>query len=271
MTTETGITPYTKPFQLLAEDSDLRALMDENMGEGATFGMRDIPRWTFPGSGNKQWVWNGPNGKEFRDSIEGVVLGQRTKRAFYATKYDGGGAPPDCSSDEGSTGRPRLFEDGTPDNLRIAANGDEIGFGGECAACPLNQWESGRLFDPTYHGSGKACAEYRDLLVMEPDGVVPVIIQLPSTALRDWSDFGMNLVRARTGLSRAVLHFTIDLPKGATFGSLKVEIVGALTKETSASLKSFMPDLKRPSIPELAPPPAIEAGEREIDFDAAPF
>lgn len=242
------IQPYKQAFALLDPDSDLRALMDENMGEGATFGMRDVPRWTFPGSGNKQWVWNGPNGKEFRDGIEGVVLGQRTKRTFYATKYDGGGSPPDCSSDDGAMGRPRLFDDGTPDNLKIAANGSEVEFGGACKTCPLDQWETGRLFDPSYHGNGKACGEYRDLLVMEPDGVVPIIIQLPSTALRDWSDFGMTLVRARMGLSRAVLHFTIDLPKGATYGTLAVGIVGSLTKEDAASLKTFMPDLRRPAL-----------------------
>ena len=266
MTTETGIAPYVKPFALLAEDSDLRALMDENLGEGATFGLNDIPRWTFPGSGSKQWQWNSPSGKVFRDTIEGVVLGQRTRRMFYESKFDGGGSRPNCSSDDGVVGRTLTFDDGTPDNVKITPSAVEVAFGGDCASCPLNQWESGRLFDPSYHGNGKACAEYRDLLIMEPDGVMPIILQLPSTSLRDWQDVGKSLLYSRLGLSRAALRFSIDLPKGAAYGSLGVEIVGTINADTAASLKSFMPDLKRPPALELPPPADTTEDDGAIPF-----
>ena len=86
---------------------------------------------------NGEALWKIPTleGSTTASSIEGVVVLTRDTRAYYPRK-EMKNQPPDCSSNDGITGVPRA---GTNDDRQKAG---QAPIGGECAKCPMAQWDS---------------------------------------------------------------------------------------------------------------------------------
>ena len=92
----------------------------------------DLPRIKMA-SGTALWLIPTLEGDTTAAAVEGVVVSARDARVYYASK-DAGNVPPDCSSLDNKTGV------GKP--------------GGECAVCPLAQWDSA-----PEGGAGQACKQ----------------------------------------------------------------------------------------------------------------
>lgn len=276
MTTETKqLEPYAGSFAILGpEAEEFLDILEENTGS-RQINMNSIPIWRFPGSGGEEWVFEDETGARQRTpALRGVVLAQRSERVFFKDKYSGGGAPPDCRSNDGETGRPLTEEDGTVLNLLYAPDGREVRFGGACASCPLSAWESRRLIDHTYTGSGQACAEYRFGIIQRPDQPTPEGFRLPPSALRAWQAFGDQVSRARTRLSTLVVDLRLYLPRGKDTAELVVEPVAYIDREVAGRLREIAPDIKRPQLaapaePEYVSPPLGMEGD--INPDDLPF
>lgn len=278
MTTETKqLEPYTGDFAILGpEAAEYLDILEENTGS-RQINMGSIPIWRFPGSGGEEWVFEDSTGARQRTStLRGVVLAQRPERVFFKDKYSGGGAPPDCRSNDGITGQPITDDDGAVMNLIYTPEGREVRWGGACAACPLSQWESRQLIDPAYTGNGQACAEYRFGIIQRPDQPTPEGFRLPPSALRSWQAFGEQVSRARTRLSTLVVDLRLVLPRGKDTAELVVEPVAYITKETAGQLREIAPDIKRPQLaertetqPEYVAPPL--GAEGDINPDDLPF
>lgn len=246
MTTE--IAPFKGEFAILGDGAqEYLDILEENTGS-REIDLRSIPTYTFPGSGDDRWRWVDNGGETHRlDTIIGTVLGQRIARTLYRTKYTDGGIPPDCQSEDGTTGNP-LVEEGTGLvlNTLTAPDGQDVVFGGACAACPLNQWESAYLVGR--EGNGKACREQRVLVVQQPNDPTPIRVRIPPTALMPWRAFGDTLAQSRLRLSESVIELGLEVPKGKSLAELRPTLLASLPKETSVALKALVPNAKRPQL-----------------------
>lgn len=154
-----------KDYAILKLGEDRRRELAEEYLELGTMGERDLPSAQFPGSGSVQFTIPSPAGDEYVDEIEGVIIGTVERRRWYDGPYKpGSNDPPKCCSNDMVTGI------GHP--------------GGDCHACPLAKWGSK---DPA-NGDGKgaqACGHRRILVLIQPDKLLPFIVDLPPTALKN--------------------------------------------------------------------------------------
>lgn len=273
MTTDVVKASDAPKFAVLAPE--FQEVVQENYGEeGMQFDLTKLPKYVYPGAGGDRWIVKTAGmPEERREAFTGVVLSFRTQRSMYLGGYvAGSNDPPDCSSQEGAVGYPQKDEAGTVLNELPLADGAFLTFGGACAKCPLNQWESRRLVDPRYSGNGKACREGRVLLGLEPERTRPVLINLPSTALNAWDGLRGQLTDRSLGLSRAILEFSLHPKNSETTPDLLIQIVGEVPYEDSLLLKTSMPDIKRPSLLIEAPAQATaEPPLAEDDPNFPPF
>lgn len=110
-----------------------------------------------------------PENPDYIRNIEGIILYSHPTYAYWAegTEYDDNTLPL-CSSVDGKTGY------GTP--------------GGACAVCELNQY--GTATDGNGNqAKGKACKNMRHLYILRDGEYMPILLALPPTSLRPYSDF----------------------------------------------------------------------------------
>lgn len=104
-------------------------------------------------------------------TLEVIVVDYSTQRAQWSSSLEdsGGGSPPDCSSSDGKTG--------------IGEPGGMCGIPKTDSCCPLNE------FGSADKGEGKSCKEFRVLLCVMPDCLMPRVVVLPPSSLKPWKTY----------------------------------------------------------------------------------
>lgn len=104
---------------------------------------------------------------------------------------------PECSSQDGVTGT------------------DKEGQVHKCAECPFNQWGSGT--DETgQHTAGKACKEMRRLFLVQPGNILPSMVSLPPTSIKNYDKyFSARLQKGIADVDREAI-ISLRPEKGAT-------------------------------------------------------
>lgn len=243
MTSE--ITVY-KPdqFLVLQGDTDFDELRAANFLPGDEPGARDLTRIVFPKEG-RIFQWLGLDGLETAQVLRGVVIAQRVTRAMYISPYDpDDSAGPNCQSHDGVYGRAQLtfedvplskvdtvgiFDSDSGEYMQIAEDGREWRYGGNCMKCPLNEWGSdfgGR--------KGKACTEYRHLIIQPLDDMWPVVLRLPPTQLAHWRQFLMALTKSRRMITSTVVELRVSEHE-----DLAVSVAGVLDADAGAELAAL--------------------------------
>ena len=163
--------------------------MESNL-KGQNLTERDFPRVTVPAQGNTIWTIPSSEGDQHQEEIVGILVDYTTPRAYWEKELDPGNiVPPDCSSPDGIKGV------GAP--------------GGDCLTCPFNQFDSAT----GENRHGKACKEKRMLFILQPDSILPLVVQAPSTSIKPVRDYTVGLT------SQAI-------PIEEVYTSLKLEKVG---------------------------------------------
>ena len=153
-----GSTAIVKASKYAIVTQHERALkvLKTNIGPGGIT-ERDLTLITIPTGGGTQWQTQTLKGEEHVDALYGVPIMFKDVRLHWEKSYEetGGGEPPTCKTinDEASVGV------GTP--------------GGNCAVCPMNQWNED---SPT---GRKRCALQRALFVCGPEDYLPFVFVLP--------------------------------------------------------------------------------------------
>ena len=133
-----------------------------------------FPRVKIPAGGSLQFEIpsDDPENPDYTKYIEGVILYNHDTGAYWpeGSEYDDT-VTPLCSSVDGKTGY------GAP--------------GGVCASCALNQYGS------VEKGKGKACKNMRNLYILRSGEYMPMLLSLPPTSLRPYSDFVSTIFAAR--------------------------------------------------------------------------
>ena len=185
----------------------LAAILKDSVG---TQGLKvsDLDKIKVPTGGMTVWEVPTLDGSEPMKAVEGIVLHFKDTRGYWASKA-GGNKPPDCRSDDGLTGI------GT-----IAAM-----HGGNCATCPMAQFGTA-VDDAGKPAAGQACKQKRIMLFLRQENIMPLLVSLPATSLKNARQYFLRLVN--NGLS--FRHVTTQLRLEKKQGPKNEYSVATLTR-----------------------------------------
>jgi hypothetical protein len=126
-----------------------------------------------------------PNSPDLQKEFNAVILHQHPMLSYYKEKYTGGNQAPDCGSYDGINGIER-----------------ETGCIKNCSECPFNQFNSGE-------NGGKACKTKRRLFLLREGESIPTILTLPTTSLRDFTNYLFRIVGKYKRPNRVVTKFSL--------------------------------------------------------------
>ncbi len=167
----------------------------------------DLPRIKVV-SGAALWLIPGLERDLTESAVEGVVVLARDTRVYYHEK-DAGSVPPDCSSRDGRTGT------GKP--------------GGECAACPLAEWDSA-----PDGGAGQACKQTKQLFMLRGESMLPEVVSIPPTSLKAVRQFFLKLATQRVQYHHCILRIELEKAENAqrkVYGKAVMRFVRRLSPE----------------------------------------
>ena len=218
---------------------EITSIVRENCGDGIS--ALDLDRVKIPAGGTQAWTIPGLDGDEIVKEFYGVVMFHKAGRVFWekGIEESGGNSPPDCSSDDGITGV------GTP--------------GGDCAQCPFAKFGS-----DARGGKGQACKQIKQVFVIRPGNIIPVMISLPPTSLRPAKQYFLRLANVGKHYTAVLTRFSLVEDKnadGIKYSKIVMAKVADLTPD-QAGLFKRMSDLMRPWLSKVK-----VASE---DYEAAP-
>ncbi|MDD4986627.1 MAG: hypothetical protein PHQ43_12775 [Dehalococcoidales bacterium] len=209
---------------------DLKEILQENLG-GQRISASELDRIKIPSGGGTTWEVPTLSGMEDTKAVTGVVIYFRNQNGYWKEAYDGQSNPPDCASNDG-----------------VVGVGDP---GGECALCPLNQYGS--------DGKGKACKNMRTLFILREADVLPLVLTLPPTSLKDARKYFLRLASKGVPYYGVVTEITLEKDKnegGIVYSKAQLTLKSQLSADTVKKLKAFQESLR----------PALEAVK--IDAEA---
>jgi hypothetical protein len=209
------------PYAVLRQDpNDLRELLADALG-GETLAFKDLDRIKVPSGGGTTWEIPTLNGEVATKEIRGVIIHRATRRSYWPTPLEDRGddddGRPDCASVDGRVGI------GNP--------------GGDCASCPMNEWNS-----DIKGGPGKACKETRQLFVLTENDLLPLAITIPPGSLAGAKDYFMRLLRAQLSPTDVVTVISLSKQQNAAkINFARVEFTAAerLSPEARNRVKEY--------------------------------
>jgi hypothetical protein len=179
----------------------------------------DFARITIPTGGGTQWSLQTLEGDKMEAEIQGIIVVAQDARSYFKLPF---GAeerrPPDCSSRDGVTGI------GNP--------------GGECAKCPLNQWDTKP--GPTGLTRGKACREGKQLFLVRGNEILPELLQLPPTSLKACRQYLLRLTGSGYPYYGVVTAITLERTKsggGVAYSEARFRFLRRLSNDEIGKLE----------------------------------
>jgi len=161
--TEAAALAVIENFELPVLSDDMgQALAEEMEGLQLSF-----PRVKIPSGGGLAFEIPGddPENPDTEKEIVGVIVDHHPVNAYWADKYAGANNPPDCSSMDGKVGM------------------DQDGNRKPCNSCPMNEWGTAE------DGRGKACKNMHRVYILREGEMLPLLLTLPPTSLKNLSDY----------------------------------------------------------------------------------
>jgi len=200
-------------------------LIKENIGEDAEIGVMDLTRVSLPGSGGTTWSipdFDSPTGELETKEIIGVIIATKKTRQYWPGDFDGGSSPPQCFSDDGTTGI------GDP--------------GGLCVDCEYNEFGS--------KGRRKACNEKQLLFVVRETDFLPIVVGAPAGSLKNVRSYVVWLTQKLMAVHSVYTSLTLETDKnedGIKYSKIVLKKVGNVEKPdiTKAYAEAIRPSLIR--------------------------
>lgn len=194
---------------------ELQELVEANLGDLGAISTFDLPRIKLPTGGGSEWQLPTLEGAKGQKIFEAIVLAWKNVRSYWPDAF-AGGIPPQCMSLDARIGI------GDP--------------GGSCRTCKFAQFGSdGR-------GDGQACKQMIRLLVMTKKTIIPFMLSLPPTSIKEWRQYTMKLLAAQLRPDIVVTRFTIDVRSnkdGIKYGVANFVMASELDPKDAAALQAF--------------------------------
>ena len=201
------------------EQNEMKELLAENLGND-TLSVSDFDRVTVPPGGGLVWTIPSIDGEKHTDEIVGIIIHTQIVRAYWESEFTGGGAPPDCRSEDG------LIGVGNP--------------GGQCLGCPYNSFEE--------NGGAKACSESRLIFMLLKDETLPIVIKAPVMSLKNARQYLRGLTSKRRLVHSVYTSLKLEKDKnkqGIAYSKIVFSKVGDvekpdITKAYAQAIKPFI-------------------------------
>lgn len=182
-------TPYPLAIMQPGAAMDVSTIAAELGEDPASLGMLLFTRVKMPSGDMPAFQIENPDDPtdpEVVKSIEGVIVAHHAVNCYWSKSVEesDGNSPPDCSSADGETGR------GDRGTNHATGEVDDALATHDCASCWLNEFGS----DPS---GGKACKNRRHLYIMREDDLLPLLLPLPATSLKNWRTFAVKSLMTR--------------------------------------------------------------------------
>lgn len=205
---------------LTMQPAQLATMIEQNLG-GETITPGDLERAINPSGKSTKWTFIGLDGEEESvGELVGVIVHAKTKRAYFAKEYTGGGERPDCYSDDGMVGH------GT-----IASQ-----HGGNCLTCPMSQFGSGK-------NNSQACSSVKRMYLLRPGDMLPTIVNATPINNRSLKKYGVRLMNKRSkSLDQVVTRMTLSTAKsksGFDYAKLDFALVSELDLDAQSQMKAY--------------------------------
>lgn len=178
------------------------ALLKETL-DGQEVSEFNLARVRIPAGGGTSWEVPTLTGNDPRKVLEGVVVFFKNSRSFWEEAYSGGNEPPDCSAADAKHATKRT------DEVEIPATIDEQGKL-LCDTCQFSEWGSSE----TGSGRGQACKLTRQLFLITPERMLPLVVSLPPTSLKRASKYFLDLADYSKDYKRMVTKISLEKTSG---------------------------------------------------------
>jgi hypothetical protein len=220
--TEAAALAVIENFELPAVSGNMGAAMAEEM-EGLQL---SFPRVKIPSGGGLAFEVPGddPENPDTEKEIIGVIVDHHPVNAYWADKYAGGNNPPDCSSMDGKVGM------------------DQDGNRKPCNSCPMNEWGTAE------DGRGKACKNMHRVYILREGEMLPLLLTLPPTSLKNLSDYIALRVVSKGMRSYGVVT-KVSLKKaqnanGINYSQAVFALAGKLAPAQAAAMAEYSKGIK---------------------------
>jgi len=190
--------------------SELPSILDANIGSGNDINEFDMDRVSVPAGGGLAWSVPDINGEpQPEKELVGVILLHGDRRVYWEKSFDetGAGSPPDCSSLDSRNG------------FGIIRGGD-VPESRACKTCPMSQWGSGKPDDD--NDNSQACSQRKIAYLIREDDILPLIIDLAPTSVREFNRFMLRLVSRGIPCWSAVV--AVGLRQEQSTGNVKYSV-----------------------------------------------
>ena len=214
--TEAAALAVIENFELPAVSGNMGAAMAEEM-EGLQL---SFPRVKIPSGGGLAFEVPGddPENPDAEKELVGVIVDHHPVNAYWQDKYSGANNPPDCASMDGKIGV------------------DQDGNRKPCNSCPMNEWGTAE------DGRGKACKNMHRLYIIREGEMLPLLLTLPPTSLKNLSDYIALRVVSKGMRSYGVVT-KVSLKKAQNAGGINYsQAVFALAGKLAPAQVSAMAD-----------------------------
>lgn len=189
----------------------------------------DLMRLKVPAGGGIAWTVPSLSGPaESEKIIEGVIVAWSDQRAYWKQEFSGAGTPPDCASRDNITGV------GEP--------------GGRCRTCALAQFGSApKKANAKSDPRGQACKQMRLLFIIRPGDLLPIIVAVPPTSLKNVRDYFLNLAREGVPYYQCTTRLGLASDKnadGIAYSLVEPRLGQQLSDEEAARIKLFSDSLQ---------------------------
>ena len=213
-------TIYPAPHALTVSREEAQAVMEAfnvNIASGSITEF-DLERIK-PVKGEALWKIPTLEGGATASSIEGVIVLARDTRAYYPGK-EIKNQPPDCSSIDGKVG--------------VAKAG--VNLGGECAKCPMAQWDSAP------DSGAQACKAAKQLFMLRGPSMFVEVVSLPPTSLKAIKQFFVKLVTQGVQYNQCIVRIDMVEGKNAAqqvYGKAAPKFIRRLTEDECERVLEF--------------------------------
>lgn len=155
---------------MASDVEEMTEIMQANQGD-EKLSQFQLPRIKVPSGGHTQWELPSIGKPVYAESFTGIIIAHRINRSYWSRGLGEGGenaiSPPDCSSPDGIQGY------GVP--------------GIKCAECKLAGFDN--------PAGRPACKKTHVLFIMRPTDMLPTVLSVPPTSLKNIQDYLLGLTQ----------------------------------------------------------------------------